>query len=65
MTNKRRQSTDDDLIELMGEYSSRRTYRPVEDVPEPGQVPAGPSGTAMSADKPASRDPEQDQASEG
>jgi hypothetical protein len=58
---KRRPSNDDDLIELMGEYSSRRTYRPVEEGPEPGQVPAGPSGTAMSADKPAARDPEQDQ----
>jgi hypothetical protein len=59
---RRRHSTDDDLIALVGEYSDRRIYRPVEEVPEPGEVPAGGSGTAVSTDAPATRD-DQDQSS--
>lgn len=61
MAKKHRPSTDDDLIELMGEYAPRRTYRPVDEVPEPGQGLPGPSGTAMSADQPATREPDQGQ----
>jgi hypothetical protein len=53
---RRRRSTDDDLIALVDEYSDRRVYRPVDEVPEPGEVPAGGSGTAASADAPVTRD---------
>lgn len=51
MAKQRRRSSDDDLIALVGEYSERRTYRPGKEVPLPDEVPADPSGTAVSTDK--------------
>jgi hypothetical protein len=48
MARRRRRTSDDDLIALAGEYAVRRTYEPVDDVPEPEEVPPGPSGTTIS-----------------
>jgi hypothetical protein len=39
--------TDADLAALVEEFSSRKTYRPTDDMAEPDEVPQGPSGTAM------------------
>ncbi|MEU8825115.1 hypothetical protein [Streptomyces sp. NPDC048636] len=38
---------DADLAALVEEFSSPRTYRPTDALPEPDEVPQGPSGTAM------------------
>ncbi|HEX6448600.1 MAG TPA: hypothetical protein VF060_03970 [Trebonia sp.] len=53
MARRRRRPSDDDLIALAGEYAVRRTYEPGDDVPEPDEVPPGPSGTTMSDAPPA------------
>jgi len=36
-----------ELASLVEEFSFHRTYRPVDGVAEPDEVPQGPSGTAM------------------
>jgi hypothetical protein len=53
---RRRRPSDDDLIALAGEYAVRRTYEPGDDVPEPDEVPPGPSGTTMSDAPPVAGD---------
>ena len=50
---ERRGPSDEDLIALAGEYAVRRTYEPGDEVPEPDEVPPGPSGTTMSDSPPA------------
>ncbi|MFJ5680159.1 hypothetical protein [Streptomyces sp. NPDC093097] len=35
------------LAALIGEFSSRRTYRPTDDLTEPEELPRASSGTAM------------------
>jgi hypothetical protein len=45
---ERQETPSDDALEaLVEEFSSRRIYRPTDDVTEPDEVPQGPSGTAV------------------
>ncbi|MGW1294012.1 hypothetical protein [Streptomyces sp. NPDC002533] len=37
---------DAELVALVDEFSFRRTYRPTDELAEPGEMPRGPSGTA-------------------
>lgn len=48
MTQHHSGSEDRELEDLIAELSEvRRTYRPVDDMAEPDDVPQAPSGTAM------------------
>ncbi|AJC53376.1 MULTISPECIES: hypothetical protein [Streptomyces] len=42
-----RSGDDEELAELVGEFSSRRTYRPTDDLAEPEEMPPAASGAAM------------------
>ncbi|MEU4269779.1 hypothetical protein [Streptomyces sp. NPDC026092] len=53
MTQHHRASEDEELEELLTEFSGRRTYRPSDDAAEPDDVPQAPSGTAMGEDAPS------------
>lgn len=47
MTRHHKQGEDEELDDLLAEFSERRTYRPSDDAAEPEDVPQAPSGTAM------------------
>ncbi|MEU6949351.1 hypothetical protein ABZ957_29550 [Streptomyces sp. NPDC046316] len=48
MTQHHSESDDREWEDLIAELSEiRRTYRPVDDMAEPDDVPQAPSGTAM------------------
>ncbi|MEU7034522.1 hypothetical protein ABZ958_12650 [Streptomyces sp. NPDC046237] len=48
MTQHHSESEDREWEDLIAELSEvRRTYRPVDDMAEPDEVPQAPSGTAM------------------
>ncbi|MFC8275878.1 hypothetical protein ACFUJR_25710 [Streptomyces sp. NPDC057271] len=47
MTRHHRPSDEQELEDVIAEFSERRTYRPSDEAPEPDDVPQAPSGTAM------------------
>ncbi|MFD3518894.1 hypothetical protein [Streptomyces sp. NPDC058653] len=47
MTEDQEMGSEAELVALVEEFASRRTYRPTDALDEPDEMPQGPSGTAM------------------